>query len=76
VGFYRYLPGTNTPLGYNLNQGSGPFCESRRLAELIKSGHAWDLEALTVAKLRLWRCIDSEGLLEALMQARELEEKR
>jgi hypothetical protein len=67
--------GTNTSIGYRMEAGAdGRFCAGRRLAALFRSGHAWDLSALGSEDLRLWSCMDSEGLLEALIEAKEKEE--
>ncbi len=64
--------GTNIPIGHKLkDRNSGGYCGKDRIVELIRSGHAWELESLSSEELRLWKCIDSEGLLEALIQAKE-----
>ena len=64
--------GTNTSLGYKLNAaGESRFCDDSRFLALVKSGEAWNLESLSSEEMRLWRCVDSEGLLEALIRAKE-----
>jgi hypothetical protein len=67
--------GTNTSIGYKLNQNQ-QFCDDDRFLALVRSGHAWDLETLTAEELRLWRCVDSEGLLEAFIRAKEESEEK
>ena len=64
--------GTNTSLGYKLHAANeSRFCDDIQFLELVKSGDAWNLESLNSDELRLWRCVDSEGLLEALIRAKE-----
>ncbi len=67
--------GTNTPIGYKLDSGATiPYCDNRDLIALIRSGHAWDVDSLSSEELRLWSCIDSEGILESLIRAKENED--
>ena len=62
--------GTNTAIGHRLDR-SEPLCDEDAFLALLRSGRAWNLERLSGEELRLWRCVDSDGLLEALLRDRE-----
>ncbi len=65
----------DTPIGHRLHPTKDdPFCDDLRFVQLLKSGHAWDLAALSSDELRLWRCVDSDGLLGAFIEAKMIRE--
>jgi len=67
--------GSNVPIGYNFRHAKNdPSCDDHRFVRLLASGYAWNLGSLSSEELRLWRCVDSEGLLEAVIDAKAAQE--
>jgi hypothetical protein len=67
--------GSNVSIGYDFRHAKNdPPCDNRSFVRLLASGHAWDLDSLSSEELRLWKCVDSEGLLEALIGAKSAQE--
>lgn len=67
--------GSNVPIGYNFRHAKNDLpCDNHSFVGLLASGHAWDLSSLSSEELRLWKCVDSEGLLEAVIDAKAAQE--
>jgi hypothetical protein len=67
--------GSNVPIGYKFRHAKNdPPCDNHSFVRLLASGHAWDLGSLSSEELRLWKCVDSEGLLEAVFDAKAAQE--
>jgi hypothetical protein len=69
--------GANSNIGHKFYQNMKYVsCDDYEFKNLIRSGHGWDLESLNSEELRLWQCVDPEGLLNAFIREKEILEGR
>ncbi len=68
--------GANSYIGHNFHQQKKYVsCDDYGFLNVIRSDHGWDFGSLSAEELRLWRCVDPEGLLDAFIQEKFISEE-